>query len=379
MANHLYIEIQVICIVFFSVLLYRLYNSDDNRTSQLIFKVLITTGLFCFVFDAAQAVVKEIDPSNIYCIYLFNIAYYIVLAVCSYLWFIYSESEQGSTKVTSRAYRLAVMVPALVVCGMAISVPFNHWLFYIDEQGNYLRGDWHFLQLVISYTYIVVSGVRAFMHAAKTKEPGKKHHYRIIGFMIVPVAFCGLCQIFLPNLPILCVGYCDSLLFCYISLQEEHISVDPLTSVNNRRGLNRHLDTLLDNALNEAAPFGLLVIDVDKFKSINDTYGHLEGDNALKHVARAISSVGEEGLGVYRYGGDEFVVTSNDASDAQLRRVASNIKQAVAAEHDKMGVPYNLSVSIGYSKFKLGDTSAAEIIERADANLYEEKHIKQGA
>lgn len=378
MANHLYIEIQFICVVFFGVMLYRLYVAGDNRTSQLFFKILIALGLICFLCDGCQAIAREVNPNNPVPIYFFNIVYYISLAAGGHFWFLYSETEQGETYVNSRKIQLLISIPAQFVCLLALSAPFNHLLFYVTDTGNYTRGDLHFIQLLISYAYISITSIKAFVLSTKVKDVTKRSHLRTTAGLIIPIAICGACQIALPNLPILCVGYCDSLLFCYLAMQEENISIDPLTGISNRRRLLHNLETLIDRAEDSGTPFGVLMVDVDKFKGINDTYGHVEGDNALKQIAAALKSVSEPGVNIYRYGGDEFIVTSENGAEANLWMLAQKIQSAVVAEAKAAKAPYRLAASVGFTSFVTGDTPRS-IIERADRKLYDQKRSKESS
>lgn len=345
----------------------------------MIFKSLIFTGVICFTFDAAQAITREFDRNNEVLLYLFNIAYYISLAAGGYLWFLYSEAEQGSSNVTKRSFRLLTLIPTLIIAALAITAPFNHLLFYITETGVYQRGSLHFLQLIISYGYIVITSLKAFVLAHKEKDYTKKHHLNVTASLIIPVAICGVCQIFLPNLPILCVGYCDSLLFCYIAMQEEHISIDPLTGISNRRRMYHNFENLIEHARETDTTFGVLMIDVDKFKSINDTYGHVEGDRALAAIAEALRKASKPGLNIYRYGGDEFIMTSENGSESELWIIAQRIQNAVAEQAEAMNAPYKLAVSVGFTSYQLGDSNPRDIINRADAKLYEQKQARKTA
>lgn len=377
MASHLYIEIQFICISFFAVMLYRIVKVNDRRTSQLYLRVLVICGIACFSFDLAQCVVANHDPLNhLGLFYFFLVMYYLTLGALAYFWFIYSECEQDSPLVASSKSRLIAAIPFAVLGLITLTAPFNHALFYIDEHGVCVRGALHFVQVGICFLYMLATSIKAFVLAQKAQNYETKNRLRITGSLIIPTVISGALQVVWPTLPILCAGCCDSLLFGYLAMQEQHTSVDPLTKVGNRRRMIQHLEGLITRASEDHTPFGLLIVDADKFKVINDTYGHVEGDNALIHIAHALTNVQEDGLRVYRYGGDEFIVTSEDASDEALSRIARKIQEAVATEREQMNVPYDLSVSVGYTKFELTDVEPSDIVNRADSKLYEEKRVK---
>lgn len=380
MVAHLYIEIQLICITFFVVLLFQIMRINDRRTSQLYFRGLLISSILCFAFDLCQAAVGARNPAAMRnWLYLFNVLYYVALGFQGYFWFLYSEAEQDSDLVGDRGMRIYIAIPLAILVVLALTAPLNHMLFWVSDAGGYVRGHFHWVQLCISYLYVIPTALKAFYLAAKANDYAMKSHLRITGGLIIPTAVAGAMQFFLPSLPILCAGCCDSLLFGYLALQEENVSVDPLTKVGNRRRMLQALDGLIGHARDNHTSFGLLIIDVDKFKSINDTYGHVEGDNALVHVAKALTSVKDSGLRVYRYGGDEFVVLSDWSLDKTLSKTAHKLQQAVAEECIAMEVPYKLSISVGYTSFEFTDANPSDIVSRADTRLYEEKHAKTGA
>lgn len=380
MASHLYMEIQFICISFFAVMLWRLVVINDQRTSQLYLRGLAVCGLVCFCFDLAQAVVNAIGPAgHIGLLYFFHIMYFLALGAAAYDWYLFSECEQGSTVATSRKLQFIATIPFIITGILAVSAPANHLMFYLDDQGTYVRGPWYFAQVGLCGLYLLATSLKAYWLAHKATNTANRNHLLIVGSLIVPTIITAVLQVVWPNLPILCAGACDSLLFGYIAMQEQHIFVDPLTKVNNRRRMVQNLETLIGHARDNNEPFGLLIIDVDKFKGINDTYGHVEGDNALVHIARAITSVARQGVNVYRYGGDEFVVTSEESSDEALAALARQIQAAVASEGERMGVPYRLGVSVGYTRFELSDAKPDDIVGRADSQLYEAKRGRRQA
>lgn len=236
MASHLYIEIQFICICFFAILLYRIMRLDDRRTSQIYLRLLLIASMLTFLFDAAQAALLDFDPTNhIELVYLFNVLYYVFLGFMCYYWFLYSEAEQDSVLAASSPMRAKMAIPLMLLVILTATTPWTHLLFYIDDQGEYVRGGLHWVQLVISYIYCFPTAIKAYVLSCKTTDYAAKSHLRTTSYLILPVVFTGIAQAFLPNLPILCAGCCDSVLFGYIALQEENISIDPLTKVNNRR------------------------------------------------------------------------------------------------------------------------------------------------
>jgi diguanylate cyclase (GGDEF)-like protein len=151
-------------------------------------------------------------------------------------------------------------------------------------------------------------------------------------------------------------------------------STDPLTQCLNRRAFTALIDGYMERITNQADKQGaLLIIDVDNFKAVNDSFGHDLGDAALKVIAQAIKgSVREIDL-VGRMGGEEFGVFLPGLSAARTATVAERIRRAVSlTKFLPLGRKCDLSISVGGTTFDTG-TSFSELYRRADQRLYAAK------
>jgi diguanylate cyclase (GGDEF)-like protein len=142
--------------------------------------------------------------------------------------------------------------------------------------------------------------------------------------------------------------------------------VDQLTSVLNRRGLFETLEREIVKATASGTPLSVLVVDLDDFKNVNDTFGHAAGDEVLKRAAALLKSSVREQDSVGRVGGDEMVVVlaCSDAWDAAA--VAARIRSVEGPGSARV------TLSVGAATLHAGET-ADELLARADANMYEEK------
>ena len=147
---------------------------------------------------------------------------------------------------------------------------------------------------------------------------------------------------------------------------ELQANTDPLTGLSNRRGLGIYLE-----GDRRAQPMGILVLDIDDLKSINDAHGHEVGDKILVAVARAAAGVLRGGDLLARTGGDEFLAVVADADEAIARRVADRMTDAVARVRVQGVRP---SVSIGFACCgKNGDVD--RLRQQADEAMYEAKRV----
>ena len=146
-------------------------------------------------------------------------------------------------------------------------------------------------------------------------------------------------------------------------------SEDPLTGLTNRRSMERHLDNAMLEARSRGKVFSLVMGDIDFFKSINDTYGHDFGDEALKMVSDVLKSSIREGDVICRWGGEEFLLLIY-GTEKEAASVAERIRKTIEA--DKLihnGKEIRFTITLGVSSYKPG-FNMEKLIARADDRLY---------
>lgn len=150
----------------------------------------------------------------------------------------------------------------------------------------------------------------------------------------------------------------------------EQAATDGLTGLLNKRASHEQLERALERARESGAPLSVVVVDLDHFKAINDTYGHAEGDKALRAVADRLRAVVRAGDQVGRLGGEEFALILPGASAAQAVATAERVRAAVAAL--QVG-DRHLTVSAGVATLPTETREPLDLLELADAALYAAK------
>lgn len=191
--------------------------------------------------------------------------------------------------------------------------------------------------------------------------------------MVAPL-IGGVIQIIFQDVPVLSVGIVISFLLAYINIIESLIFLNPLTGISNRKKLLQQLLYRLQNIKPDEKLY-FLFIDVDKFKRINDSYGHVEGDRALTDIALLLTrhTTGTDSC-VGRYGGDEFAVIFT------LKKTMSDdiCARFIECLHDNditAGGEHKVTLSIGCTECTQSD-SIKDIIARADKEMHEIKKHK---
>jgi diguanylate cyclase (GGDEF)-like protein len=158
------------------------------------------------------------------------------------------------------------------------------------------------------------------------------------------------------------------------SILHEQAIRDALTQLHNRRYMAEHLPTLLLNAQRAGHPLTVAMLDLDHFKHINDTYGHVVGDEVLKHIAGFIRSHIGKTVSAYRYGGEEFLLVFprlNAEQTLVLLQGWQKQSQAFALKHGELEI--SLTFSVGIAAYPTHGTDIDALVAAADRALYKAK------
>jgi two-component system cell cycle response regulator len=161
-----------------------------------------------------------------------------------------------------------------------------------------------------------------------------------------------------------------------VQLSLEMAITDQLTGLHNRRYMARHLDNLISSAKRTAKPLSFLIMDIDFFKSVNDSHGHDVGDEVLREFASRIAS-NIRGIDLAcRYGGEEFVVVMPDTDVSFAYTIAERLRQQIEANPftvSRSPGQLSITISIGIAKTDGADDTAEALLYRADQALYRAK------
>ena len=165
-----------------------------------------------------------------------------------------------------------------------------------------------------------------------------------------------------------------ALLLLFMGSMMQQISIDSLTQVNNRQNL---LEFMTQKLKNHNKDLYLLMMDMDDFKSINDNYGHIEGDRALVSASSSIKAACGSFVPrpyIARYGGDEFIVVVETDNPDKITTLTDAIRENLSEYSSNL--PYELNMSIGVAKHRDGQ-APKELIREADQLLYDVKEKKK--
>lgn len=365
----------MICLIIFGILLSHDLLRVDRQEKQIKFDNTLIAVMLYFVSDSIwAAVISGIIPATMTSMVIVNSANYFIMAYISYTWLGYVMALVNMPGRNSKKTKLLILSPfAVSTLIMILLFVFNRQML-INDALEIQPAVYVFLALVPDiYTGIVLFvSIRKALRERNLIEKRKHLYVGILPFLTIAG---GLVQLIVADdKPLFCFSCTILMLVFYINMIEDRISIDPLTGLNNRGHLI-YYSMQKSNVHREGRETFVIMMDANGFKTINDTYGHAEGDSALIIIANALKkSVKNINMPLFlsRYGGDEFVIIAHPVSEEEITKLVRNIRGEIESQCITQGKPYILSLGVGYDKLQR-DEAIEKCIQRADRRMYLDK------
>ena len=296
-----------------------------------------------------------------------------LVGVLGFLTLIYTEIRLKTLFVKKRELWIIASVPLVLSFFMCICSYRTGWIFYITSDNRYVRGPYYCWQMTIVLLYFASAAFRALWYGSKEQMPMRKKATFSLAFSIIAAVAVGSLQIFVPGTPLVEMAIFSGFFITFINFQQAQIFSDALTELNNRRRADQYLETKFNSPLTEW-PLYLFMFDIDFFKEINDTYGHIEGDKVLRIVAQVLRIISQKySAFTARFGGDEFLLVAESLYLPNPDELIYDFNKTIEAEAAARRLTYMIKLSIGYAKTDGQDMTAVELIKKADGMLYKNK------
>ena len=369
-----YTEASLVCVIILAMILItdRMFHTKQEK--QIWFSRAISAFILYFISDACwAAMLSGMFPKIRFFAVLFNYTNYILLSLMGYGLFAFIAVSGKMSFFNSIRNRRLCFIP-VVVSVLFISIAYvTNPLFWINEN-NELNALYFPLMIAVPSLYLIAGFIISVAYALRSELREEKRRYLVIGSVPFGVMAFGMIQVVALNAPTFCFGCTIMWLWFYIQNTKALISVDDLTHLNNRGQINRYLEQI---RYSEDSRVIILMIDIDRFKGINDRYGHAEGDRALVIVSDALRQTCDQinaSVFLGRYGGDEFtIIIQNPIDEDHTERLITLLRNNLAEKRQENSLPYELDVSIGYDEVTDGNDSVYACMNRADEKLYIDK------
>ncbi len=375
-----YVEANIVSIVIFTLLLLRELGSIGRQSKQVVFINIIFAHITYFLSDICWALILGgYLPPIPGLVAAANIINAIVLSCITGFWFVYAELSQGETYIQRLRMRLLVLTPVLVT-SVLILVLFIFFPETVITGEINLTLTYYIVFLGVPVIYIIISTVRSVIRAFRKENYAVRSLFLTSAAYPFVIAVIGVIQTLWLKIPMFCFGCSIMMLNVYISSLNDQVSLDELTKLNNRTQLKKYIANDIQKQNPGKIDRYVLMIDLNKFKHINDHYGHVEGDNAIKRAADALmmSCAGSPmKTFIARYGGDEFIVIVKTESEDQIKKLCSDIKETLIRLNTESGAAYELTASIGFAGYSGDISNFQRALGEADEALYREKAARK--
>lgn len=340
----LYGQMSFMCLLILGVICFRILKADDRTFKKYHFAAV---GML----TAVAVVVDYICGLGFYGIIymeqhtadMINIIYFILIALLSFHWFLYSEAEQNSVYVRLKSCKIAYMAAEIAIFVMMGAIMCIDWP----------KLKYEFMaETIISFMPAFYSCMRALHKSFKAEYYEARNNYRIIAsFSALPLILIVI-QTFTPMIPSFVCGITLSYMMVYSNKQKSMISKDALTGISNRESFDKYISAKVKN-ISDHSKLYLIMLDIDKFKDINKKYSSLEGDKAIQATAYALKELAAEyDFYVARYDADDFVAVVETTSDNMVGLIRKKIIEHVKNAGIRMKIQCPLSVTIGVAVYK---------------------------
>lgn len=370
------IDIDIIAMTLLGSIILIAYSRLDMQDSLNKAYVKVSTVIVLqLFFEASTCVINRRPlPVLIPISYVLHMCLFTIAPILSLYGYILINNLICRKKEVSIKHNKALKIPVVINTIFTLLSYQYHFIFYIDEHNVYHRGDFFVLFSVITYLYIMLGLI---LIIRKRKMVVDNEFIPLLLFIIFPIVGGTLQTIFYGPL-LMWSSTAFSLILIYVLLQQRMVHLDELTGIWSRKSFNYYINCRIKDRRKE--DIGIIYCDIDRFKSINDKFGHMEGDQALKATTRIIKSVIHKGDIVVRMGGDEFIIICENELSENIEQISYQLEEAFKKYNQNSGKGYKLECSYGAGVFHLSEYEEYEIdqfLHHIDSLMYENKRNKK--
>ncbi len=280
------------------------------------------------------------------------------------IWVIYAEYRISKCEHPFYKFRYK-FIPLYIIEFIILTNPITGYIFSISKDNIYSRGP---LAIPILGVFILYLFYSLWM-VNEARKKNVIYYYFPAEYFVLPLVVMISLQMMFYGISCGWLGVDIALMSIQIQIQNEISYVDSLTGIFNRK----YMDYAMENIIKSKKPHYGIMIDMDNFKMINDSYGHDAGDHALKEFAEILLANTPSSAQVLRYAGDEFVVLLPSAID--IEQVIANLYAGSDMRNADATNLYDLQFSCGYSLYD-GTKSREEFMKEMDMNMYANKQAR---
>ena len=350
------------------LLLYRIRIAQTNQFDEKAYNFMLIVTFIATINETLSFII-DARPGFIFHIlqYISNTISSASSGIIGYCWCLFVEYHIHRNferiKKKSRILAIPLIIATILII---INLLGTGIIFDISNENVYTRGPMNF----ILYIFVFVYYIESIYTVHKAKYDSILVEFFPIYYFIIPCMIGTMIQGFFFGVSTIWLCVAIAFILVYIEIQIAISFIDDLSGLYNRKYMNHYLNKLQNNKTKHVYGF---MMDINDFKAINDTYGHLKGDYALIQFGIILQhSIDKDSVAI-RMGGDEFVIFAKLKSDEEALALKKQIKYNVRQFNIKSKKPFHLSFSIGIAKFNGKNTDA--FLSAMDDSMYEAKNM----
>jgi diguanylate cyclase (GGDEF)-like protein len=346
--------------------------ADRHAIQNRLFRGLVVTTMVLLAVDLAGVYTDGLPE----CLMLSTVAETLLfvltpLPACIWVFYVSCQlfQDMRRLKIEIRIFAAIIFINAV----LGILSPIYGLVFRISPENVYERGPLFFVLCVASFLPMVYSMV---LFIARRKKIPRKLLAPLLLFPLPPI-IASVMQILMYGISVIGASITISIFIICVGVQVRQHNLDHLTGASSRSQFDSCLAGRIRCAKRGKA-FSCIMLDIDNFKAINDTFGHVVGDDALLEAAGLLRSCirGEDFLA--RYVGDEFIILLDMAEKTVLDQTVARIHARAKEYNRKSCKPYSLDFSVGYEIYdETTALSQDQFVARVDSLMYENKNKKK--
>jgi len=329
-----------IIIILIAVDYLRRYNTDNFQQRLLIitFCAIFTSAIFDFISLTLEQIPGTKANAALY--YTWSI-YLIARNCCFYFCAIFIDYfAHGSIARTGKF--LKIVIGLMIVYTVSIIFNFeNGYYFYISKENMYVGGSLYNFQIFFSYFPILL----ALIDISLAPKQIKRSFVFLIIFFLILTALGAALDIILRSTNIIWSCITGALLYIYFFIVRSASKVDSLTGIGNRNNFYEYINVITGQSIKK--DYAFIKINLKRLGEINDIFGHLVGDSALRDISAIIKGCIRFTDFAVRYGGDEFIIITT--AENNIKRIIDRINDSVAYQNNNNIRAYKLTISYNYN------------------------------
>ncbi|SMC48731.1 GGDEF domain-containing protein [Sporomusa malonica] len=354
-------------ILLSSIAVHACYKLDRKEQVNRLFLALIFSTILILILEILSVLLNSSNYIS------FIIAHKLVntlgftlapvVPICIVL-YVYRRTNKYQKMNINQVLWLSVPLTLNSIISLG-SYNFN-WIFGITNENIYIRGPLFFVSPMTSYIYYMIN----LLFLYKAREKLNREELLILSLLTMLPSLLSIFQLYYFVYLTIWNSVAIAVVINYVFIIHSQTKIDSLTGLGNRIAYDEYL-TILCRRSNIV--LAVINIDLDNFKSINDVFGHHEGDRVLRVFAKQLEAV-FEGKGVsIRLGGDEFIVLINENQREIVEKYIKMLNDNINAYNASSKMPYRIKFSYGMAIFNNTYNSIHELIQHSDKLMYEEK------